>query len=347
MGHAGDTGDAGDAVMTRVPVLEIGGTHVTAALVDVAAGLPVAGSVVRGPVRADASAPEILDAFAEAARHIAAPDGACWGIAMPGPFDYAAGIGAFRGIGKFESLHGVDVGAELRERLPRPRAVSFLNDADAFAVGEHRSGAAAGRNRAVCVTLGTGVGSSFLHGGRPVTDGPTVPPEGRAHRITVDGLPLEDVVSRRAIRARYAEAAGLDHRAEVPDVGAIAALARGGDAGAVATIRGCFTTLGRALAPWCAAFRADVMVVGGSMAASWDLIGPALRAGLADGADGVDAAEGANGVGPIAGGAGGAGGAGAVVAAMGLREARRPDDAPLIGAARWALWQAEGHRTPW
>ena len=72
------------------------------------------------------------------------------------------------------------------------------------------SGAAAGRDRAVCVTLGTGVGSSFLHDGRPVTDGPTVPPEGRAHRITVDGLPLEDVVSRRAIRARHAEAAHVE-----------------------------------------------------------------------------------------------------------------------------------------
>ncbi|WP_367038442.1 ROK family protein [Streptomyces sp. Je 1-332] len=305
--------------MTRVPVLEIGGTHVTAAVVDMSNGVPVTDSLVRRPVSADAGATEILDSFAAAARHTEAPADARWGVAVPGPFDYAAGIGRFRGIGKFESLHGVDVGAELRERLPNPRAIRFLNDADAFAIGEHHRGAAARRNRSVCITLGTGVGSSFLLDGQPVTEGPAVPPDGRAHRISVDGLPLEDVVSRRAIRARYAKAAGLARAAEGPDVSDIAALARTGDPRAAATILGCFSTLGRALAPWCGAFRADVMVVGGSMAASWDLIGPALREGLTTGAEaaGHEAA--------------------AAVAAMELRSARRPHDAPLIGAAHWAL----------
>lgn len=309
--------------MTTVPVLEIGGTHVTAALVDITSSLPVTGSVVRRPVSADAGATEILDSFAEAARSISAPSQARWGVAVPGPFDYAAGIGRFRGIGKFEALHGVDVGSELRARLPHPHTISFLNDADAFAIGEHHSGAATGRRRSVCVTLGTGVGSSFLYDGHPVTQGPTVPPGGRAHRISVDGLPLEEVISRRAIRARYARATGLDGRGEGPDVNAIAALARRADPHATATIGECFTMLGRALAPWCATFRPDVMVVGGSMAASWDLIGPALRAGLTIGAEES---------GP---------GADVLVAAMDLRTARRPDDAPLIGAAHWAL----GRRT--
>ncbi|WP_327122000.1 ROK family protein [Streptomyces sp. NBC_01341] len=314
--------------MTRVPVLEIGGTHVTAALVDTPTGLPVAGSVVRRPVPAGAGAAEILDSFAEAARGAAVPDPAHWGVAVPGPFDYASGIGRFRGIGKFESLDGVDVRAELMARLPHARAISFLNDADAFAIGEHHSGAAAQHHRAVCITLGTGVGSSFLLDGRPVTEGPAVPPEGRAHRVTADGLPLEEVVSRKAIRARYARSAGLDETSEAPDVRTIAELARAADRNAAAVINGCFTTLGRALAPWCAAFRPDVMVVGGSMAASWDLIGPALRAGLTAGA----AAEGPR--------------AGAVVAAMALRTARRPDDAPLIGAAHWVLTRDAQRHSP-
>ncbi|MEU9362608.1 ROK family protein [Streptomyces sp. NPDC048301] len=301
--------------MTRVPVLEIGGTHVTAALVDMTTRLSVAGAVVRRPVSADADAAEILGSFAEAAGHLAAPAGAHWGVAVPGPFDYEAGIGMYRGIGKFEALHGVDVGAELRARLPDPRAVSFLNDADAFAIGEHHATNLPKPRRSVYVTLGTGVGSSFLRDGHPVTEGPDVPPEGRAHRIDVDGRPLEEVVSRQAIRERYARAAGRD---EAPDVSVIAGLARRADPHASATINGCFTTLGRALAPWCAAFRPDVMVVGGSMAASWDLIGPALRAGLTAGAETA---------GP---------GAEAVVTAMDLRTARRPEDAPLIGAAHWA-----------
>ncbi|MFI8003373.1 ROK family protein [Streptomyces sp. NPDC086010] len=316
--------------MTRVPVLEIGGTHVTAAVVDTAAGRPVAGSVVRRPVAAGAGAgaAELLDSFAEAAGDVAEPGMAHWGVAVPGPFDYASGVGRFRGIGKFESLDGVDVGAGLLARMPYAETIGFLNDADAFALGEHHSGAAAQHGRSVCVTLGTGVGSSFLRDGRPVTEGPDVPPDGRAHHITVDGLPLEEVVSRKAVRARYARSAGLDGTATAPDVRAIAELARAADPHAVAAIDGCFTALGRALAPWCAAFRPDVMVVGGSMAASWDLIGPALRTGLTAGAG----AEGPR--------------AAAAVATMALRTARRPDDAPLIGAAQWVLTHHERSHPP-
>lgn len=126
--------------MSHIPVLDIGGTHVTAAVIDTDAGLPVPRTVVRHPVAADAAAGELLDAIAGAADRADVREGAHWGVAIPGPFDYAAGVGRFRGIGKFESLHGVDVRAELLRRLPgRPRCISFINDADAFAVGEYRA----------------------------------------------------------------------------------------------------------------------------------------------------------------------------------------------------------------
>lgn len=297
--------------MSHVPVLEIGGTHVTAAVVDTTSARPAPLSVVREPVPADAPAGALLDAIAAVGALAEAPAGAHWGVAIPGPFDYETGVGRFRGIGKFESLHGVDVGAELLLRLPgAPRRISFVNDADAFALGEYRAGAAAGRRRVLCVTLGTGVGSSFLDGGRPVTDGPDVPPEGRAHRLTVDGLPLEEVVSRRAIRRFYAASAALPGDGPLPDVHEIADAARAGDGPARHTIRHCFGALGRALAPWCERFRPDLMVVGGSMAGSWDLLGPAVREGIASCAPGT---------------------------APPAVTARRPADAPLIGAAHWTL----------
>lgn len=302
--------------MSHVPVLEIGGTHVTAAVIDIDTGLPVPCTVVRQPVAAEAEAGELLDAIAGAADRADVPEGAHWGVAVPGPFDYAAGVGRFRGIGKFESLHGVDVRAELLSRLPaRPRGISFINDADAFAVGEYRAGAAAGHERAVCLTLGTGVGSSFLAAGQPVGEGPDVPPEGRAHRLTVDGLPLEEVVSRRAIRRYYAALVAGAHEGLAPDVHDIAALARDGDPHAQRTIRHCFGALGRALAPWSERFGASLMVVGGSMTGSWDLVGPALRAGLQAAAPGMPP--------PLA-------------------TALRPADAPLIGAAHWALHRSAG-----
>ncbi|MEU8709242.1 ROK family protein [Streptomyces sp. NPDC048565] len=296
--------------MTR-PVLEIGGTHVTAALVDLSASA-VHGRSVRESLSPQGSAEEILGRLARTASRLGAPASATWGVAVPGPFDYAAGLARFEGVGKFDALYGTDVGAALRARIrPAPAALRFVNDADAFGIGEHTGGAAAGHARAVCLTLGSGVGSAFLADGVPVNDGPQVPPQGSAHRLSFDGRPLEDTVSRRAIRAAYARATGGDAD-EVPDVRGIAARARAGDAPAGAVLAGAFRALGVAMAPWVTRFGATVLVVGGSIAASWELVVTPLRDGLGDGgADGSAVAP-----------------------------ALLPDTASLLGAARWAASRA-------
>ncbi|MFI9382055.1 ROK family protein [Kutzneria sp. NPDC052558] len=279
--------------MDPVPVLEIGGTHVTAALVrDGSAEI-----AVRLPLTPNGGKAEILDGIAAAAAKLDAPAGAQWGVAVPGPFDYEAGIGLFQDVGKFESLYGVDVKAELTRRLPEPAGLRFLNDADAFGIGEHVAGAAAGHRRAVCLTLGSGIGSAFLDDGVPVNDGPLVPPDGSAHLVRYLGRPLEETVSRRAIRAAYA---GEDS----PDVHAIAELARTGDRHAQTVLANAFHALGAAIGPWLARFEATVLVVGGSIAASWDLVEGPLKASLHSAAE--------------------------------LRTALRAVDAPLLGAAWWA-----------
>ncbi|WP_211769785.1 ROK family protein [Kutzneria sp. CA-103260] len=284
--------------MGPVPVLEIGGTHVTAALVDGATvDVPV-----RMPLSPQGSREEILDGIVTAASKVEAPAGARWGVAVPGPFDYNAGIGLFHDVGKFESLYGVDVGAELTRRLPEPAVLRFLNDADAFGIGEYVAGAAAGHRRAVCLTLGSGVGSAFLDDGVPVNDGPLVPPEGSAHRVHYRGRPLEETVSRRAIRAAYGH--------DAPDVQVIAELARDGDPHARTVLANAFHALGVAMGPWLAGFEATVLVVGGSIAASWDLVEGPLQAGLD--------------------------------VTVELRTAQRPVDAPLLGAARWATRPRSG-----
>ncbi|MFF4901905.1 ROK family protein [Streptomyces sp. NPDC001068] len=292
-----------------VPVLDIGGTHVTAALVDPATGHPVPSSVLRRPLGSDAPADGILDTIALAALELPADHRPFWGVAIPGPFDYGSGVGRFTDIGKFETLAGVDVGAGLRRRLGRrAERLRFLNDADAFAIGEHHAGSAAGHERVVCLTLGTGVGSSFLRNGRPVHDGTQVPPGGHVHRLTTGGRPLEDLASRRAIRTHYAGLASLPMERDLPDVHEIAALAKGGNSAAREAFRYAFASLGEVLAPWIDRFAATAVVIGGSMAQSWDLIQPPLSAGLVR-----------------------TGGIGVRVLPAG-----RPAEAPLIGAARWA-----------
>jgi glucokinase len=259
-----------------VPALEVGGTHVSAALIDVTEWRIVPDTLSRRPLDGEASARALLAAFVGAARTLET-GAARWGVAMPGPFDYEHGVALFEDVGKFDSLRGVDVHAALCAGIsPRPESVSFLNDADAFLLGEWLHGAATGYRRCAAVTLGTGVGSAFLADGEIVGSGPEVPPGGRAHRLYIDGRPLEDVVSRRSIRSAYRTATG-DAEADVRD---IAARARGGDHLARQVIDTAMGLLGTAMSPYLSRFGAEVVVVGGSMSASWDLFGPAFIAVL-------------------------------------------------------------------
>ena len=317
------------------PVLEIGGTHVTAALVVHAAGTwnVVADSVVRQDLDAHAPAGQLLDALAGAANSLGAGHTRRWGVALPGPFDYANGIARYEHVGKFDQLQGVDVGAGLAARLGQGlEAITFLNDADAFGIGEVALGAAGLSRRAVCITLGTGVGSSFLADGIPVKTGADVPPDGSCYLLEHRGRPLEDTVSRRAIRRAYAAAAGRsgsagstavvehsagaasvtteDPDAGTPDVRDIAEASRAGDVVAAAVLEDAFAAVGEAAGPYLARFGAEVLIVGGSMAGSWDIVEPAIRKGLAAAAPGLGR--------------------------LALRKAERSEEAGLVGAAYWA-----------
>lgn len=286
--------------MNAIPVLEIGGSHVTAALIDLAAGRVLARQDV--PLPLVAGREELFDAFVAAGRGIAAPADAAWGVAIPGPFDYAAGIGRFEGVAKFEALNGVDVGAALKHSL-NAATIRFLNDADAFGVGEVAAGAARGHRRVVCLTLGTGVGSSFIADGYPVKSGDQVPPDGFVYVLTHRGRDLEDWMSRRALRRAFRDTTGQE-----VDVIDIARLAREGDQSAHRVWQEGLTAMTETIAPWVRSFGADIVVIGGAIARAWDLVGPLTSAGFA-----------------------------AAAAPVEVVPAEHPDDAALFGAAQWAI----------
>jgi glucokinase len=266
--------------MTRIAVLEVGGTHAAASWVKDGTWTvhPAPGGRLTLP--SDGSADDLLDAFAQCVSALGPLDGATLAAAMPGPFDYDSGVGRFTGVGKFDALNGVDVGAGLRARLAQqPGRIVFVNDASAFGLGEWLVGGGAGRQRIVAITLGTGVGSAFVDAGVLVSSWPLVPPEGHVYRLDIDGRPLEDTVSRRAMLARYRASAGGAHNPGL-DVRGIAELAAAGDPDARDAFLEPLRALGVALAPWLERFAAQVVVVGGAMSESWALVESALRAGL-------------------------------------------------------------------
>jgi len=295
-----------------VGVVDVGGGHVAAGVVEGGALV----DEVRSELDSDAGLEALLPALTAppslAAHRRAAsgrPAAQEWVVALPGPFDYAAGTGDFEGVDKFGSLAGVDLRGAFADALGvAPSSVRFVNDAVAYAVGEWSSGAGRRARRMICVTLGTGVGSAFLSDGQHVASGSDVPRDGAVHTLTIDGRPLEETVSTPALRTRFRGTGGGDRTVEQ-----ICALARRGDDDATEVVASAFGALGRALSPWAARFGATTVVVGGGVSRSWDVVGPPLEQGLRDAAGRGDADQ------PTV-----------VPASLG-------DVAPLLGAAAWAL----------
>jgi glucokinase len=250
-----------------VAVLEIGGSHVTAALV--APGAWEVTEVDRAKLASQEPAEVVVEQLAEAARKLPLANGLA--VALPGPFDFATGVAWYRGQGKFDQLYGFNLGEALSEALGIER-LQFMNDAEAFAVGEWTAGEVRGVERCVGVTIGTGIGTAFLAGGRVVREGGTVPPGGELYKTSYAGMPLEDSISARAILRRYAETTG----AEAPGVKEIADQARAGDTAAHEVLRACFTDLAAALHPWLERFDVTHTVLGGSISGAFDLVADVL-----------------------------------------------------------------------
>ncbi|MGK6350958.1 ROK family protein [Parapedobacter sp. DT-150] len=154
---------------------DIGGTHITAALVDTTLWQVVTESIARHHVDSHADAKSILSAWAAPfstviSNHpeIAAP---LIGIAMPGPFDYEKGISRMRDQDKYDNLYGMDIRRELSDRtgVDGPQ-IRFINDAAAFLQGEVFAGKHNGHAKMLGITLGTGLGSAIWEKGSNAVD---------------------------------------------------------------------------------------------------------------------------------------------------------------------------------
>jgi glucokinase len=258
-----------------IVALDIGGTHVSAATVDVREAAVVSASRRRAELSPALDRGELLGRIRDTATTARLGNVAAAGAAVPGPFDYARGISLVEH--KLEALYGVDLRAALAVALSLPPdAVRFVNDAEAFLLGECWAGAARGHDRAVGITIGTGLGSAFFQRGRIVREGAGVPPGGSLYLVPFRDAPVEERISRGAILARYGD--------DRSDVAEIANRARNGERRARETFDAVASDLAEFLRPWLIAFAPTCLVVGGSIARSWDLLGgglDSLRANVA------------------------------------------------------------------
>lgn len=249
--------------------LDVGGTQIKASSID-AEGIVCGDGIRYFPANAGEDVHRMLEHFETIIREVMVQEDALAGIrlAFPGPFDYENGICLLKGLDKYDSLYGVNLGCELAGRLGvSPEWIRFENDASAYALGEMGFGGAFGAAKALFVCIGTGCGSAFGVEGRLAPPGtPGVPESGYLYGSPfLDGC-IDDFISRRGLLRLTRERLGtaLDGRE-------LAERVRSGDKAA----RQCFLAFGRlvqeALEPFLEAFRPEVLCFGGQIARSAEL----------------------------------------------------------------------------
>jgi predicted NBD/HSP70 family sugar kinase/mannose-6-phosphate isomerase class I len=277
--------------------VDIGGSHVTAALVGAADGRWLQDSYSTRRIDPSADGRRIIDEWMEviwqALGHCNGHVLKGVGVAMPGPFDYYNGVSQIEGVGKYEKLFGVNVRQALADRLSAGSIASgcgiaetgerredgrvpiiFENDAACFGLGECLVGEGAAYGKVIAITLGTGFGAAFVDNRQLVKDGPGVPAGGYLYNVPYRDSIAEDYFSSRWLLSTFEMRAGFAAK----DVREMAERAlSGGDVVAVEIFRELGERLGIFLAHWIRDFHADALMIGGSISQASALFLPAMR----------------------------------------------------------------------
>lgn len=184
--------------------VDIGGSHIAVAEVDIF-GLSVKqGGKARVKVDSKGTCQHILDIWIGVIKQVMGsydPHDIKLGIAMPGPFDYQLGISFIKGLDKYDALYGVNIRKALSAALHiLPENILFRNDAEAFLHAEMLALGIPSNEKVIGVTLGTGLGSAVSFNG-------TTKDVFRAVTPFKKGI-AEDYISSRWFAKRYEELTG-------------------------------------------------------------------------------------------------------------------------------------------
>lgn len=209
------------------------------------------------PANSAAGADEILSAF----RSRLAGAGKV-AMAWPGPFDYEKGVSLMKGIGKYDSIYGID----LRKELSLPDDTLFMHDVEAYARGVWEAHPYPGKT--MVIAIGTGCGSAFMDGGRVLKEGEGVPRNGWLYVTPFLESIIDDYVSARGQDRCSAEVLG-----KVVDGAELDRMAGEGDEGALSVFRLFGRRLKEALTPFVESFQPGRIVFGGQISKSFRFFG--------------------------------------------------------------------------
>ncbi len=258
--------------------IDIGGTKITAVLAD-----------ADGSVLASATTPSglgggaLINGAVELVAHLEFSSGLraeAIGVGAAGVIDPTTGE-VLAASGTFPDWVGRHPGRVMAERLGRD--VRLTNDVNAFLVGEARWGALRGASDALAVMLGTGVGGALLLGGR-LYEGLRGGAGEIGHTPGFSTLPctcggsghLETLASGRSLGLRYADLTGRTGLTGAD----VAAAARMGDEAALQVFARAAEGLAQGIVVATTLLDLTDVVIGGGVAAAWDLLEPPLSAAL-------------------------------------------------------------------
>ncbi|WP_187142972.1 ROK family protein [Terriglobus albidus] len=247
----------------------MGGSHVAAMAAPL--NSPFAGTSASAALDEGGSASYLFDRIEGAARvalSALTPPAVIVGIAvaMPGPFDYANGISLLQH--KFAAWYGVDVRKHLAVRFGIDEEnIVFLNDADAFLLGELHDSSA---SKAVGITLGTGIGAAFAIDGRAVPATEILPNHCDLYALPWKGSTVEEFLSTRGIMKLHKERGG--HYQSVKEI----AEKSGVDPIAADTMSAFGKELGLVIDTFLSPFAPDVIILGGSISRSYQTFLPGV-----------------------------------------------------------------------
>jgi len=248
---------------------DIGGSHITAAQVDLTNRQLNASSLVRLHVDSMAAAHDVISVWAKAIKQAMQEtefQKIC--LAMPGPFDYEGGVCLISDQNKYPALYGLNAKELLAEALNVPPVDIYINnDAACFLQGEVFCGSVSRFENVISVTLGTGLGTAVYE-------------NGSARSADLWSMPFndgmaEDYLSTRWFVKQYAAITGNR-------IGGARELA--GLAMTDPLINGLFVEFGKNLAVFLNRFieqtGAQAVVIGGNIAQSYSLFKDALLPGV-------------------------------------------------------------------
>ena len=175
------------SVTTTAVGIDIGGTGIKGAIVDLATGTLIS-ERIKLPTPTGGSPDGILDVTAELLTLLGLPDSNVpVGVCFPAVVKRGVTLSAAN-ISK--EWIGLEAEALFEKKLKRD--ITFVNDADAAGYAEAQFGAAQGvEGVALMTTLGTGIGTAILHNGVLV-------PNAEFGHIEIDGVDAETRASNAA-----------------------------------------------------------------------------------------------------------------------------------------------------